>query len=193
MSTSTVAQHPALCPDCDTWIQVGDRITRPNPFEAWRHASCPRTKFDFDPDTVCPGLLHRPRHHRSLQLRMSPLLATALELHAAGLSVVPVAADGTKRPASRGSSTPASPPTRRSCAPGSTTTCPRGLASSPGTAMSSSSKSRASPWLRWVTCSSCSTAPASAPSTTASSTAGPNSPLRWPPPPVPRRGRRRPR
>lgn len=54
MSTSTVAQHPALCPDCETGIQVGDPITRPNPFEAWRHASCPRTKFDFDPATVCP-------------------------------------------------------------------------------------------------------------------------------------------
>lgn len=29
---------------------------------------------------------------------MSTLLATTLELHTAGLSVVPVAADGTKRP-----------------------------------------------------------------------------------------------
>lgn len=54
MSTSTTAQHAARCPECDTAIRVGDRIVRANSFDVWRHAACPPTKFDFDPDTVCP-------------------------------------------------------------------------------------------------------------------------------------------
>jgi hypothetical protein len=55
MSTNnTIAQHSARCPDCDSFIRVGDAIVRPHLFEQWRHAVCPRTKFDFEPAEVCP-------------------------------------------------------------------------------------------------------------------------------------------
>ena len=43
-------------------------------------------------------MLHRARRERSVLVPVTALLDTALALHAAGLSVVPVAADGTKRP-----------------------------------------------------------------------------------------------
>lgn len=60
---STISnEHPIIvtatfsgaCADCGGHFQVGDTITRPNHFERWRHAACPRTKFDFDPGDVCP-------------------------------------------------------------------------------------------------------------------------------------------
>lgn len=51
VTTATIGMS---CPDCDGFIQVGDRITRRNTFEEWRHARCPRTKFDIDPSEVCP-------------------------------------------------------------------------------------------------------------------------------------------
>ncbi|MBN9210537.1 MAG: hypothetical protein BGO45_04760 [Microbacterium sp. 71-36] len=54
MSADTIAEHPGHCPECGAPIRPGERIVRGNAFEAWRHAACPRTKFDFDPDTVCP-------------------------------------------------------------------------------------------------------------------------------------------
>ncbi|MFF7683129.1 hypothetical protein ACFZA2_10240 [Microbacterium sp. NPDC007973] len=54
MSTATVAQHPARCPDCGAPIRVGDRVARANAFAEWQHAACPPTKFDVDPATVCP-------------------------------------------------------------------------------------------------------------------------------------------
>lgn len=47
------ARHQGACQECGGHFQVGDRITRPNHFELWRHAECPRTKFDFDPGDVC--------------------------------------------------------------------------------------------------------------------------------------------
>ncbi|WP_091232548.1 hypothetical protein [Microbacterium sp. 3J1] len=49
-----IARHQGTCSDCGGQYEGGDRITRPNHFELWRHASCPRTKFDFDPGDVCP-------------------------------------------------------------------------------------------------------------------------------------------
>jgi hypothetical protein len=52
---STIAQRPTKCPDCHAFIQPGDRIVRPNGFDEWRHAHCPRTKFDIDPSDVCPN------------------------------------------------------------------------------------------------------------------------------------------
>lgn len=48
-----IAEHPARCPDCLAFIKPGDWIVRPNGFEQWRHASCPKTKFDFEPGDVC--------------------------------------------------------------------------------------------------------------------------------------------
>lgn len=54
MTPSLIAQHPGLCSDCGGYFQPGDRVTRANAFEQWRHVSCPRTKFDFDPGDVCP-------------------------------------------------------------------------------------------------------------------------------------------
>ena len=51
---AVIARHPGSCPDCGGHCRPGDRITRPNHFELWRHAECPRTKFDFDPGDVCP-------------------------------------------------------------------------------------------------------------------------------------------
>lgn len=51
---STIAQHPAQCPDCGAPIRPGARIVRVNAFTPWQNASCPRTKFDVDPATVCP-------------------------------------------------------------------------------------------------------------------------------------------
>jgi hypothetical protein len=48
------AQRPSRCPDCDSFIQPGDMITRGNAFADWRHVVCPPTKFDFDPSNVCP-------------------------------------------------------------------------------------------------------------------------------------------
>ncbi len=51
VTTATIGMS---CPDCGGFIQVGDRITRRNTFEEWRHARCPRTKFDIDPSEVCP-------------------------------------------------------------------------------------------------------------------------------------------
>jgi len=54
MSTLAVADHPGSCPDCGGAIRPGERITRGNAFDVWRHASCPPTKFDFDPAAVCP-------------------------------------------------------------------------------------------------------------------------------------------
>lgn len=47
------ARFSGACADCGGHFQVGDPITRPNHFEMWRHAACPRTKFDFDPGDVC--------------------------------------------------------------------------------------------------------------------------------------------
>jgi len=48
------ARHAGSCPDCGGHFDAGDLITRTNHFELWRHASCPLTKFDFDPGDVCP-------------------------------------------------------------------------------------------------------------------------------------------
>lgn len=50
---TAVAERPSSCPDCLGFIQVGDRVTRANSFEEWRHVTCPKTKFDFDPAEVC--------------------------------------------------------------------------------------------------------------------------------------------
>lgn len=50
----TVAERPSSCPDCFGFVQIGDQVRRDNTFEEWRHARCPRTKFDVDPGEVCP-------------------------------------------------------------------------------------------------------------------------------------------
>ena len=50
---TTEATHSSYCPDCQRVINPGDTITRDNAFERWRHASCPTTKYDFDPTDVC--------------------------------------------------------------------------------------------------------------------------------------------
>jgi hypothetical protein len=51
---TAIARHPSRCPDCGLAIHEGERIARANHFEFWRHETCPRTKFDFDPGDVCP-------------------------------------------------------------------------------------------------------------------------------------------
>jgi hypothetical protein len=45
----------SACTECGGAIKPGERITRRNAFEAWRHATCPKTKFDFEPADVCGG------------------------------------------------------------------------------------------------------------------------------------------
>lgn len=49
----SIAERPSSCPDCFGFIQIGDPVTRSNSFGEWRHARCPKTKFDFDPAQVC--------------------------------------------------------------------------------------------------------------------------------------------
>ncbi len=52
--TGEEAAVGALCSDCGAGIRLGQPVTRDNLFAPWRHVSCPRTKFDFDPADVCP-------------------------------------------------------------------------------------------------------------------------------------------
>lgn len=52
---TVIAERPSTCPDCFSFINIGDGVTRSNAFEEWRHVRCPRTKFEFDPAAVCPN------------------------------------------------------------------------------------------------------------------------------------------
>lgn len=48
------AQLNGVCPECDGRIRPGERITRYDVTDPWRHAVCPEsTSLDFDPTTVC--------------------------------------------------------------------------------------------------------------------------------------------
>ena len=53
VAPTTEAVFSSTCPDCGGGIRPGQRITRANVFDAWKHAACPKTKFDVDPADVC--------------------------------------------------------------------------------------------------------------------------------------------
>lgn len=53
-TTTAGPANTTICPDCGGTIHPGQRITRANVFDVWRHHRCPATKFDFDPADVCP-------------------------------------------------------------------------------------------------------------------------------------------